>query len=99
MTITARVSASVQNCAADYSVVFAIKNPPGGFVNLSYTWHLTTKTVSEGPTGMKEGSTTETTSESSPQGSSGRVYVTWTAPDGSSGTSTVVPVTINCRIT
>jgi hypothetical protein len=95
MTITARVSANVGSCGADYSVTFVVRNPPGGFVNLSYTWHLTTKTVPEGPTGMKEGNTIETISESS-RGSSGKVYVTWTAPDGSSGTSTVVPVTITC---
>jgi len=76
--------------------LFVVSNPPGGSIQVAYSWHLvgggitTPKTVA-----MKAGRYTDTYSQYLNGTNTGDVYVSWTAA-GSSGESPPIRVSMTC---
>jgi hypothetical protein len=77
-------------------VVFTAGDLPGGSADVNYSWHLATGgTASESPITLKSGSSQTSTYQERSNGTTGDVYVTWSA-DGISRDSNSVSVTITC---
>ena len=96
MTINAKISVNTGNCGAAYTVAFTVSNPPGGTVNIDYSWHLADeRTVTPRKTVTLQAGTTSFTDYISSRAVTGRYFVSWVPGVGSPSNS--MPVTIFCN--
>jgi len=83
-------------CPGIYNLTLSVASAPGGFADISYTWHLAGGGTPGGQVTLKQGASQSYAMRESPNGTTnGSVYVTWTA-DGSSSESNSIPVELIC---